>query len=36
MFAREANVLLDEAAARCYLAARDLPTNHNHEHHKEN
>jgi hypothetical protein len=36
MFAREANVLLDEAAARCYLAARDIPTEHNHEHHKEN
>jgi hypothetical protein len=28
MCARESNVLLDEAAACCYLAARDLPTNH--------
>jgi hypothetical protein len=36
MCAREANVLLDKAAARCYLGARDLPTNHNHEQHKEN
>jgi hypothetical protein len=36
MCAREANVLLDEAAARCYMAVRDLPTNHNHEQHKEN
>jgi hypothetical protein len=36
MCAREANALLDEATARCYLSARDLPTNNNHEQHKEN
>ena len=35
MCAREANVLLDEAAARCYLAARDLPTCNHHFHEQE-
>lgn len=32
MCAREANVLLDETAARCYLAVRNVSTTHNHEH----
>jgi hypothetical protein len=31
MCARESSVLLDEAAARCYLAARDLPPTHDQE-----
>lgn len=35
MCAREANVLLDEAAARCYLAVRDLHTNNHHFHEQE-
>jgi hypothetical protein len=34
--AREANVLLDEAAARCYLTARDVPTTYDQEPEKEN
>lgn len=36
MCAREANVLLDEAVARCYLSARDVPTTHDPEQGKEN
>jgi hypothetical protein len=36
MCAREANVLLEEAAARCYLTARGFPTIHDLEHEKEN
>jgi hypothetical protein len=31
MCARESSVLLDEAAARCYMAARDLPPTHDQE-----
>lgn len=33
--AREANVLLDEGAARCYLSARNVPLTHNPENEKE-
>lgn len=35
MCAREANVLLDESAARCYLAVRNVPLTHNSENAKE-
>ena len=34
--AREANVLLNDAAARCYLAARDVSTNHQPGYEEEN
>jgi hypothetical protein len=36
MCAREANVLLNDAAARCYLAARDVSTNHQPGYEEEN
>lgn len=36
MCARETSVLLDDAAARCYLAARDTSTTNDHEEEKEN
>ena len=36
MCAREASLLLDETAARCYLAIRDVPNNHNRQQPKEN
>jgi hypothetical protein len=36
MCARETSVLLNEAAARCYLAARDLSTTNDHQHEEEN
>jgi hypothetical protein len=36
MCAREANVLLDEVAARCYLSVRDIPINHDQKEGKEN
>lgn len=36
MCAREANVLLDQAAARCYLDVRDIPLTRNPKNEKEN
>lgn len=36
MCARETNVLLNDAAARCYLAARDFPTTNKLQHEEEN
>jgi hypothetical protein len=36
MCARETTVLLNEAAARCYLAARNLPTTNDHHSEQEN
>ncbi len=36
MCAREASVLLDQAAAQCYLDVRDIPLTHNAKNEKEN